>query len=94
MAYTVLAIIEAKQGFEKSVKEALQELILPTSKEEGCINYDFHQSLDNPALFMFYENWTNKASHQQHDQSSHIHTAREKIQSIVSRVEVTFWEKT
>ena len=50
MALTILAQVTAAPGKEDFVKSALQALIPPTLKEEGCIQYDMHQDNDNPAF--------------------------------------------
>ena len=36
------------------------KLIDITRAEEGCINYDLHQDNENPAHFLFYENWKSR----------------------------------
>jgi quinol monooxygenase YgiN len=91
--YTVLAILQAKPGKEADLKQALQSLIEPTLKEEGCINYDLHENLHKPGEFLFYENWTSQAAHQKHDQSGHIHRVRNMLGPIAEHVDVTFWGK-
>lgn len=58
MQLTIVAKIEAKPGSEDLVYQELQNLIAPTQVEDGCLNYDLHRSIENPALFLFYENWT------------------------------------
>ena len=66
MAVTVLAIIKAKSGMEARVEQALKELIEPTRKEPGCINYDLHVLSDDSTVFMFHENWQSKEDLDQH----------------------------
>jgi quinol monooxygenase YgiN len=36
---------------------ALEALIEPTRQEDGYVNYDLHQGVEDPDLFSFYENW-------------------------------------
>lgn len=54
---TVIAFMRAKPGKETELREALEALIEPTQQEEGYVNYDLHQSISDPGLFYFYENW-------------------------------------
>jgi len=54
---TVIAYMTAKSGHEDRVGEALLELVAQTRKEKGCITYDLHQSPENAAQFVMYENW-------------------------------------
>src|ERR1017187_251557 len=63
---TVVAQIKAKPGKEGQVRQELLSLVAPSRKDAGCLNYDLHQALDNPALFLFHENWTSKALLDQH----------------------------
>jgi quinol monooxygenase YgiN len=58
---TVIAILKAKPGLEPTVKKELQSLVTQTRKETGCINYDLHQDLQDPARFLFHETWATKA---------------------------------
>lgn len=54
---TVVARIEAKEDKIEFVKAELLKLIEPTKKDKGYIQYDLHQDNENPAVFVFYENW-------------------------------------
>lgn len=54
---TVLAIARAKPGKEAELGKRLLALVEPSRAEEGCISYDIHQSNDDPATWMAYENW-------------------------------------
>ncbi|MBZ5501579.1 MAG: antibiotic biosynthesis monooxygenase [Acidobacteriia bacterium] len=69
---TILAHFRAKPGQEARAREVLQALLAPTRAEAGCINYDLHQSLDDPAAFVFYENWESAAHLEVHARSAHI----------------------
>ncbi|QIA63826.1 antibiotic biosynthesis monooxygenase [Vibrio astriarenae] len=69
---TIVANIIAKQDKVELVKAELLKLIDVTRAEEGCINYDLHQDNENPAHFMFYENWTSRELWQQHMGNQHL----------------------
>lgn len=69
---TVVAKIKAKAGAEDHIHQELRRLIEPTLAEVGCINYDLHCSIEDPSLFLFYENWTSKDVWEKHMQSEHI----------------------
>jgi len=49
--------MRAKPGKEQDLRDALEALIQPTRQEEGYINYDLHQGIEDPSLFYLYENW-------------------------------------
>ncbi len=69
---TIIARIEAKVDKVEFVKAELLKLVAPTLKEEGCIQYDLHQDNDNPAVFIFFEQWESPAFLQQHASNTHI----------------------
>jgi len=54
---TIDANIKVKADRIDLIKAELEKLIDITRAEEGCINYDLHQDNENPAHFLFYENW-------------------------------------
>lgn len=69
---TIVASIEAKPDKIDLVKAELQKLIAPTLKEAGCIQYDLHQDNQNPALFLFFENWESRKLWQDHMNNTHL----------------------
>ena len=73
---TVVARIKAKAGREDEVKQALLANVAPTRAERGCIGYDLHQSHEDPALFLFYENWESPEHLDVHSRSPHIQALR------------------
>ena len=71
-ALTIVATIEAKPDKIDLVKAELQMLIAPTLKEAGCIQYDLHQDNQNPAFFLFFENWESRELWQDHMNNTHL----------------------
>jgi len=71
-AVTLLVQLRAKQGQHLSLESEIRALIAPTRKEEGCLRYDFHRSLDDPNLFLLHEVWASRAHHQAHRQTPHF----------------------
>lgn len=69
---TIVAKIKANPTKVELVKAELLKLIDITRAEEGCINYDLHQDNENPAYFMFYENWESRALWQTHMNAPHL----------------------
>ena len=69
---TIVAHIKAHTDKADLVKVELTKLVAPTLAEEGCLQYDLHQDNDDPALFMFYENWESRALWQQHMNAPHL----------------------
>ncbi len=71
-ALTIVATIEAKPDKIDLVKAELKKLIAPTLKEAGCIQYDLHQDNQNPAFFLFFENWESRELWQDHMNNTHL----------------------
>lgn len=69
---TIVARILAKPEKTALVQQELVKLIAPTRAEEGCINYNLHQDHENPALFLFYENWATRDLWQKHMANTHL----------------------
>ena len=69
---TIVANIKTKSDKVELVKAELEKLIPITRAEEGCINYDLHQDNDNPAHFLFYENWESRELWQAHMGHQHL----------------------
>ncbi len=69
---TIVANIKAKSGKIDRVKAELEKLIPITRAEVGCINYDLHQDNENPAHFLFYENWESRELWQAHMGNQHL----------------------
>lgn len=89
---TVVARVKAKPGKEEEVRKELLALTGPTRSEPGCINYDLHQDLDNPSVFMFYENWKSKEDLDKHMETAHFKAWREKAEILLDGPsDVTLW---
>jgi quinol monooxygenase YgiN len=91
---TVIAQFKAKPGQESAVRNALLSLVEPSRNDAGCFNYDLHQGRDNPALFLFHENWASKAHLDQHLQKPDLQAVLARVgQLLAEPPQVTLWEK-
>lgn len=59
---SLVAFLYAQSGKENELAERLLALVERSRAEAGCINYDVHQSDDDPTVFVMYENWTERAA--------------------------------
>ena len=69
---TVIAHMRAKPGREQDLRQALETLVQPTTQEAGYVNYDLHQSVEDPAVFFFYENWESAQALDAHLETPHL----------------------
>ncbi len=90
---TVVAKCKAKPGMEDTVKEEIMALVEPTRAEAACINYDFHQSLEDKSVFMLYENWASKKDLDAHLAMPYLQAFIGKAEEILAvPIEITIWK--
>ena len=68
----IVANIRAKSDKIDLVKAELKKLITITRAEAGCLQYDLHQDNENPAHFLFYENWESRELWKAHMGNRHL----------------------
>ncbi len=69
---TIVAHIRANPDKINLVKAELEKLVPVTRAEEGCLQYDLHQDNEDPAHFLFYENWETRPLWQTHMNAPHL----------------------
>jgi quinol monooxygenase YgiN len=69
---TVIAFMKAAPGKEAELKAELEALVEPTSQEDGYVNYDLHQGVEDPSAFYFYENWESAEKLDAHLATPHL----------------------
>ena len=69
---TIVADFHAHPDQVDLVKAELKKIIPITQAEKGCLQYDLHQDNENPAHFMFYENWESRELWQDHMNAPHL----------------------
>jgi len=90
---TVIAKFRAKPGMEARTREFLLSLTGPTRAEAGCINYDLHESAENPREFVLYENWASAAHLDTHLKTPHIQEAFKFAPQILDGdIEISRWK--
>lgn len=81
---TVIAKILVKADKIEEAKSGLLALVAPTLEENGCIDYVLHQSNDDPRLFFFYENWTDRESLENHLANEHVAAFSAKAEDLLA----------
>ena len=69
---TSIAFVRAIPGQEEELGRRLLALVGPTRREIGNINYDIHQSNDDPAVWALCENWRSQADLDAHFQTPYF----------------------
>ncbi len=76
---TLIAMIKAKPENRRLVREKCLCMLEPTRKEEGCVNYDFHDDNDDENIFVFIENWENEEALEKHGESEHLKKFKQSL---------------
>jgi quinol monooxygenase YgiN len=92
-AVTLLVQLRAKQGQHLSLESEIRALIAPTRKEEGCLQYDFHRSLDDPNHFLLHEVWASRQHHQAHCQTPHFLRWDARKDCLLDSRDASFWRQ-
>jgi len=85
---TIVANIHAKAEEIDRVKSGLLKLIDITRAEKGCIGYDLHQDHENPAHFLFFENWESRELWQVHMANKHVTDFLESTEDAIEDVSI------
>ena len=91
---TVVAQIKAKPGQETQVRQELLSLVAPSRRDAGCLNYDLHEGLNTPGLFMFHENWASKTHLDEHLKKSDLQAVLARVAQMAAEPpQITLWEQ-
>ncbi|MBL9136712.1 MAG: antibiotic biosynthesis monooxygenase [Verrucomicrobiales bacterium] len=91
---TVTARLKAQPGKQTALRELLAALVVPTRREDGCLNYDLHVASDDPSVLLFHENWRSKADLDRHLGSPHVTAVLAQLPALLAEPpEMTLWSK-
>ncbi|MBR8127410.1 putative quinol monooxygenase [Burkholderia ambifaria] len=68
-AHVIVALVEAKEGYEAVLVQAQRELVEMARHQPGCLSYELHESLEQPGTVVFFEQWVDRASWEHHMRS-------------------------
>ena len=71
-AVTLAVILRPRDGQELMLEAELRALISPTRKEEGCLRYDLHRSVEGPTAYLLHEIWATREHHTAHTKTDHF----------------------
>ena len=91
-AIVLTVVVKVKPDKAAEAKAAMQALLAPTLKEDGCILYDMNCSNDNDTTFLFYEIWENAEKLGAHGQSAHMKAYMAVSGELVDDVVFTRWQ--
>ncbi len=72
MAINLTVILKSKTESMETFKSLLLDLVQNSKKETACLQYDLHQSDEEPTIFIFHEVWENQDGLDLHNQQSYL----------------------
>lgn len=78
-SFTVMIAGVAKSGMEEYVKRTLKSIMEHSRQDKGCLIYNIHQSITNPAEFMVYMQWVSKQAFDQHNDKPEMQQFKHKL---------------
>ena len=79
----LIARLKVKSDAIEEAKRAALAIVEPSRSEAGCLNYDFHQTIDDPSVFVWHETWANRAAIEEHGQSAHFVKFSKTIENFI-----------
>jgi quinol monooxygenase YgiN len=92
-AVTLVVILRPRDGQEYLVEAELRALVGPTRKEEGCITYDLHRSIEPPNGFLLHEVWASREAHTAHTNTPHFLRWNARKDPLLASREMGFWKQ-
>lgn len=68
----LMARLKVKADKIEEAKTAALAIVEPSRNEPGCINYDVHQTIDDPTVFLWHETWANQQAIDEHFEMSYF----------------------
>ena len=68
----LFARLKVKKDAVDRAREAALSIVEDSRAENGCINYDFHQAINDATVFLWHETWKNQAAIDAHGESEHF----------------------
>ncbi|HET9995510.1 MAG TPA: putative quinol monooxygenase [Candidatus Acidoferrum sp.] len=92
-AVTLIVILRAREGQETLLEAELRALIGPSRREEGCLTFDLHRSVDAPGAFLLHEVWENREAHTEHMHTPHFLRWNAGKDALLASRDGTFWKQ-
>jgi len=62
----LVARLKVREDAVEEAKRLALGIVADSRTEEGCVNYDVHQAIDDPTVFVWHETWKNRAALDNH----------------------------
>jgi quinol monooxygenase YgiN len=86
--------LKAATGREEEAATQLERLVAPTRSEPGCVKYLLHRDPQDPAKFMFYEEFRSENALEEHRTAPHFQqwvAYQAAHEGLIETTNVTYW---
>ena len=80
----IVAEFRAAAGKAAELKALLTTLIAPTRAEAGCLQYDLHADLNDPAHLFFFERFVDLAAIEFHNGTPYLKALGAKLEGLLA----------
>lgn len=84
MSIFLTAVIQGKPGTADQLRPLLETLTAGSRSEAACIQYDLHESVSHPDLFIFHEEWVDQAGLDLHNTQPHIQVFQQAAKDLLA----------
>jgi quinol monooxygenase YgiN len=92
-AVTLIVILRAREGQETLLEAELRALISPSRREEGCLTYNLHRSIDTPGAVLLHEVWASREAHTEHAHTQHFLRWNARKDALLASRDANFWKQ-
>ena len=72
MEINLTVIIKSKSEYREELKSVLFDLSKNSNEETACIQYDLHQDIEEPNVFILHEVWESIEGLDLHKEQAHL----------------------
>ena len=90
MAINLTVILKSKTESIEIFKSLLLDLVPNSKKETACLQYDLHQSDEEPTIFIFHEVWENEAGLKLHNEQSYLISFFENAKPLLQEAPIVY----
>jgi quinol monooxygenase YgiN len=92
-AVTLIVILRAREGQQTLLEAELRALVGPSRREEGCLAYNLHRSIDTPGALLLREVWASREAHTAHTYTPHFLRWNARKDALLASREAGFWKQ-
>jgi quinol monooxygenase YgiN len=79
----IFARFRAKEGLQDAVESSIQEVLIPTRQEPGCLSIVAFGAIRDPRLFYVHSRWKDEPAFDHHAQLTHTVRFVQKVQALI-----------